>query len=154
MRRVAKEFNVSSQELWDVARKQRPVSCDILQTSGDLLCALGQAFLRQRYGAILEGKLAETNGRFRLLVEGVQDHALFTMDLTGQVTSWNRGGRTAVGLREAEILGRNFSCIFSPDDNKNRVPEQQLQKASQAGTTEDEGGASDGTGSISEPMST
>jgi PAS domain S-box-containing protein len=139
VRRVAKEFGVSAQELWDVARKQRPVSGDVLQASGDLLCALGQAFLRQRYGAILEGRLAETNGRFRLLVEGVQDHALFTIDLTGQVTSWNLGAERLLGYVEAEILGKNFSCIFSPDDTKNHVPEQLLHKASQAGRTEDEG---------------
>lgn len=139
VRRVAKDFGVSAQQLWDVARKQRPVGAAILQASGDLLCALGQAFLRQRYGAILEGKLAETNGRFRLLVEGVQDHALFTMDLTGQVTSWNRGAERLLGYVEAEILGKNFSCIFPPEDNRNRVPEQQLRTASQAGRTEDEG---------------
>jgi PAS domain S-box-containing protein len=139
VRRVAKEFGVSAQELWDVARKQRPVSGDILQASGDLLCALGQAFLRQRYGAIVEGELAETNGRFRFLVEGVQDHALFTMDLTGQVTSWNRGAERLLGYDEAEILGQNFSCMFSAEDKKNRVPEQQLHNASQAGRTEDEG---------------
>jgi PAS domain S-box-containing protein len=139
MRRVAKEFGVSAQRLWDVARKQRPVSGDLLQASGDLLCALGHAFLRQRYGAILEGKLAETNASFRLLVEGVQDHALFTMDLSGQVTSWNRGAERLLGYVEAEILGENFSCIFSPDDRKHGVPAQQLQKASLAGRTEYEG---------------
>jgi ligand-binding sensor protein len=76
VRRVAKDFGVPAQQLWEVARKQHPVGGAILQSSGDLLCALGHAFLRQRYGAILEGKLAETNGRFRLLVEGVQDYAL------------------------------------------------------------------------------
>src|SRR6266481_3474313 len=86
LRRVANEVGVSEQQLWDVARKQRPVSRATLQTSGDLLCALGQAFLQQRYGAILESRLAETNGRFRLLVEGVRDYALFTMDPAGCVT--------------------------------------------------------------------
>ena len=139
MRRVAKEFGLSAQQVWDVARKQRPVGGDILQASGDLLCVLGHAFLRQRYAAILEGKLAETNGSFRLLVEGVQDHALFTMDLAGRVTSWNSGAERLLGYVEAEILGKNFSCIFSPEENKNCVPEQQLHKASQAGRTEDEG---------------
>ncbi|HSY63292.1 MAG TPA: PocR ligand-binding domain-containing protein, partial [Terriglobales bacterium] len=86
LRRVAKAFGVSAQQVWDLARKQPPVSSAVLQTSGDLLCVLGHAFLRQRYGAILEAKLAETNGRFRLLVEGVRDHALFTLDPTGRVT--------------------------------------------------------------------
>ena len=139
LRRVAKEFGVSAQELWDVARKQRPVSSASLQASGDLLCALGQAFLQQRYGAILEAKLAETNGRFRLLVKGVRDYALFTMDLTGHVTSWNGGAESMLGYVEAEIVGQNFSCIFTPEDIQNRVPEKQLNKALQAGRTQDEG---------------
>jgi len=139
LRRVAKEFGVSAQGLWELAREQRPVSNAVLQASGDLLCALGQAFLRQRYGAILEAKLAETNGRFRLLVEGVRDHALFTMDPTGRVTSWNGGAERLLGYAEAEIMGRNFSCIFTREDIQNRVPEKQLNKALEAGRVENEG---------------
>jgi len=139
LRRVANEVGVSAQQLWDVARKQRPVSRAVLQTSGDLLCALGQAFLQQRYGLILESRLAETNGRFRLLVEGVRDYALFIVDPTGCVTSWNSGAERMLGYVEAEIVGRNFSCIFTSEDIQNRVPEKQLHKALQAGRLEDEG---------------
>jgi PAS domain S-box-containing protein len=139
LRRVAKEFGVPPQPLWDLARKQSPVSRVHLRTSGDLLCALGRAFLQQRYAAILETRLAETNGRFRLLVEGARDHALFTMDPTGRVNSWNRGAEHLLGYAEAEIVGRNFACIFTPEDIRNRVPESQLHKAMQAGLAEDEG---------------
>jgi PAS domain S-box-containing protein len=139
LRRVARDFGVSGQQLWEVARKQRPLSTSILQASGDLLCALGAAFLQQRYGAILETKLAETNGRFRLLIEGVKDHALFTIDPTGNVTSWNRGTERMLGYVEAAILGQNFSCIFTPENIQNHVPEKQLHKASEAGRAEDEG---------------
>ena len=139
LQRVAREFGVSAQELWDLARKQRPVSGAILQASGDLLCALGQAFLQQRYGAILETKLAETNGRFRLLVEGVRDYALFTMDPTGRVTSWNREQSACWVMARPISWARNFSCIFTPEDIQNRVPEKQLHKAVQAGRAQDEG---------------
>ena len=83
LQRVAKDFDLPAQRLWDVARKQAPVSRTILQASGRLLRVLGHAFLRQRYAAILEARLTETNGRFRFLVEGVKDHALFTVGLTG-----------------------------------------------------------------------
>jgi PAS domain S-box-containing protein len=139
LRRVAKEYGVSAQQLWDVARKQRPVSSAVLRASGDLLCALGHAFLQQRYGAILEANLAETNRRFRFLVEGTRDYALFTMDPTGRVTSWNVGAERMLGYVEAEIVGHNFSCIFTPEDIQNGVPEKQLSKALQAGQAEDEG---------------
>jgi len=139
LRRVAKDFGVSAQRLWELAREQRPVSNTILRASGDLLFALGHAFLRQRYGAILEAKLAETNGRFRLLVEGVRDYALFTMDSTGRVTSWNGGAERLLGYVAAEIMGQNFSYIFTRDDIQNRVPEKQLHKALEVGRAEDEG---------------
>jgi PAS domain S-box-containing protein len=139
LQRVAKDFGVPAHQLWDLAKKQRPVSRATLKASGDLLCALGQAFLQQRYGAILEAKLAETNGRFRMLVEGIRDYALFTMDPTGQVTSWNLGAERMLGYVEPEIVGRNFSCIFATGDNKKSLPQQHLQMALDAGRMEDEG---------------
>ncbi|MEY2412725.1 MAG: hypothetical protein QOD84_1331 [Acidobacteriaceae bacterium] len=139
LERVAKQFKVPPQELWNVARMQRPVGSAILKASGDLLCALGRAFLRERYGAILEAKLAQTNGRFRLLVDGVKDHALFTMDSSGLVTSWNDGAENMLGYPESEIMGRSFSCIFTQQDSQNGVPQRQLQMALEKGRTEDEG---------------
>jgi PAS domain S-box-containing protein len=138
LQRVAKDFGLPVQRLWDVARKQAPVSRSLLQTSGQLLRALGHAFLQQRYAAILEAKLAENNERFRFLVEGVKDHALFTVGLTGQVTGWNRGADRLLGFVEAEIVGRHF-CIFDPEDIRNRLPERQLHKALQTGWAEAEG---------------
>jgi PAS domain S-box-containing protein len=139
LKRVAREHGVSAQKLWDVAKKQRPVSGAILQASGDLLYALGHAFLQQRYGAILEANLAEANRRFRFLVEGTRDCALFTTDSTGTVTSWNVGAERMLGYVEAEIVGHDFSCLFTPEDIENRVPEKQLDKALQTGRAEDEG---------------
>ena len=139
LRHVAKDFGVSAQQLWELAREQNPVSGAVLQASGDLLCALGNAFLRQRYSAVLETKLAETNGRFRLLVEGVMDHALFTMDSNGCVTSWNGGAERLLGYVDAAIMGQNFSCIFTREDIQNRVPEKHLHKALIAGRADDEG---------------
>jgi PAS domain S-box-containing protein len=139
LRRVAREFAISAQCLWDLARKQRPVSSAIQQASADLLCALGQAFVQQRYAAILEASLADTNGNFRLLVDGARDHALFTIDPLGRVTSWNAGAERMFGYKDPEIVGKNFSCIFTPEDILNRMPEKHLDKALQVGRIEDEG---------------
>src|ERR1700722_2578910 len=139
LRRVAKEFGVPAQQLWELARDQPPVSSAVLRASGELLCVLGHAFLRQRYGTILQSKLADANGSFRSLIEGVRDYALFTMDLTGCVTSWNRGAERMLGYLESDIVGRNFSCTFTPEDIQNRLPEKHLYKALRAGRTEDEG---------------
>jgi PAS domain S-box-containing protein len=139
LQRVAKDFALPVQPLWDVARKQAPVSRTLLQASGQLLRVLGHAFLQQRYAAILETRLAENNERFRFLVEGVKDHALFTVGLTGQVTGWNRGADRLLGFVEAEIVGRHFSCIFDAEDIGNHLPEKQLHQALQTGWAEAEG---------------
>jgi PAS domain S-box-containing protein len=117
-------------------------------------CALGQAFLRQRYGAILEAKLAETNGRFRLLVEGVRDYALFTMDPTGSVTSWNGGAERMLGYVEAEIVGR-ISLASSPGRySESRARETATQGFARQAERKMRDGASGRTGSSSGPMST
>jgi len=138
LRHVAKEFGISAQPLWDVARKQRPIGSTVLQASADLLLALGQAFLQQRYASIMEAELAEANGQFRLLVNGVRDHALFTIDPTGRVTSWNGGAQHMFDYPDTKIMGQNFSCIFTFEDVQNHVPEKLLSKAAQAGQVENE----------------
>jgi PAS domain S-box-containing protein len=139
LRRVAKDFGISAQELWEAAKKERPVAGDLLRASGDLLGALGHAFLQQRHGAILEEKLAETNDRFRWLAEGIRDYALFTMDTAGCVTSWNVGAERMLGYTQAEIMSQSFSCIFPPEDIQRRVAETQLRKALRTGRAEYEG---------------
>jgi PAS domain S-box-containing protein len=139
LRRVAKDFDISAQELWDVAKKERPVAGALLQASGNLLAALGHAFLQQRHGKILEEKLAETNSRFQWLAEGVRDYALFTTDTTGRVTSWNVGAERMLGYTQAEIMGQSLSCLFSPEDIPRRATENQLGKALRTGRAEYEG---------------
>jgi PAS domain S-box-containing protein len=139
LRRVARDFGISAQELWELAKKERPVAGALLRASGDLLGALGHAFLQQRHSAILEEKLLETNDRFRWLADGVRDYALFTMDRAGCVTSWNVGAERMLGYTRAEIMSQNFSCIFPPEDIERHVAENQLRKALRTGRAEYEG---------------
>ena len=69
--------------------------------------------------------------RFRLLVEGVKDYAIFLFDEAGTITSWNRGVERVFGYREDEWIGRNWNIIFPPDD---REQCQQLMAESREGT--------------------
>ncbi|MEX2261751.1 MAG: ATP-binding protein [Bryobacteraceae bacterium] len=139
LQRVARDVDVPEQRLWHVARQQAPVRGSTLKMFGDLLEALGQAFLRQCYSDILERKLIETNRRFRLMIDGVKDYAIFTVDISGRVTSWNSGAERLLGYTEAEILGQQFSRIFTPKDVRNGVPEKELQTAAREGRAESEG---------------
>ena len=139
LQRAAKKLGVAAQLLWDLSSKQRPVSHAALEMAGDLLSTLGHAFLRQRYAAILETHMAQTNLRFRLLVECVTDYALFTTDHLGRITGWNVGAERMLGYSEVDILGRPFSCMFTSEDIQSGTPEKQLFKALQRGRSEDEG---------------
>jgi PAS domain S-box-containing protein len=139
LQRVAETFGISVQMLWSLSSKQPPVTRASLRSAGDLLLTLGQAFVQQRYGALLEAHVADTNARFRLLVDGVTDYALFTTDDLGRVTSWNSGGERIMGYSEDEIIGEEFSRMFTFEDIRNGIPEKQLLKASQNRRTENEG---------------
>ncbi len=86
-----------------------------------------------------EIELAETNARFQSLVEAVREYALFTIDATGKVTSWNLGAERLLGYSEAEILGRNFSCFLTPEELDSGLTEKLLQKVLEFGRAEDEG---------------
>jgi PAS domain S-box-containing protein len=66
---------------------------------------------------------------FRLLVEGVVDYAIFQLDPDGRVASWNAGARRIKGYSEAEILGRHFSCFYTPEDAAADLPERALHHA-------------------------
>jgi PAS domain S-box-containing protein len=83
--------------------------------------------------------LQESEQRFRLLVEGVQDYAIFMLDPIGQITSWNSGAERIKGYQPQEIIGQHFSCFFSREDVERGKPEQDLRVATAEGRCEDEG---------------
>ncbi len=56
----------------------------------------------------------ETPETFRLLVEGVQDYAIFMLDGAGRVSTWNSGAERIKGYRAEEIVGQHFSRFTLP----------------------------------------
>jgi PAS domain S-box-containing protein len=84
-------------------------------------------------------RLYESERRFRLLVDGVVDYAIFMLDPEGFVTNWNSGAQRIKGYSAAEIVGRHFSCFYTDEDRANGVPERALQTALRTGRFEAEG---------------
>jgi PAS domain S-box-containing protein len=84
-------------------------------------------------------KLYESERRFRLLVDGVVDYAIFMLDPEGFVTNWNSGAQRIKGYSANEIVGRHFSCFYTDEDRANGVPERALQTALRTGRFEAEG---------------
>src|SRR5258708_20679404 len=70
-----------------------------------------------------------TDAQFRLLVESVTDYAIYLLDASGRVMSWNAGAERIKGYAAAEILGRHFSLFYSPEDRAAGQPEQMLERA-------------------------
>ena len=85
-----------------------------------------------------EAALHESESRFRLIVEGAKDYAIFTHDLNGRITSWNPGAERLLGYKEAEIVGQPSHVIFTPEDRETRQAEQELQTALTQGRAEDD----------------
>jgi PAS domain S-box-containing protein len=87
----------------------------------------------------LSEELQNSEQRFRLLVEGVSDYALYMLDPHGRVTSWNIGGERIKGYSAAEIIGQHFSRFYTEQDRENGKPARALATALEQGRYEEEG---------------
>jgi PAS domain S-box-containing protein len=83
--------------------------------------------------------LRESEERFRLMVDGVKDYAIFMLDPGGCVTTWNDGAERIVGYGEGEILGRHFSSFYPEEDVERGHPEDILRAALAGGRYVEEG---------------
>lgn len=86
-----------------------------------------------------EEQLRQSEERFRLLVEGVVDYAIFMLDPAGNVASWNVGAERIKGYRAEEIMGRHFSTFYPPEAIAEGKPARVLRQALEQGRVEDEG---------------
>lgn len=77
--------------------------------------------------------------RFRLLVESVRDYAIFMLDTTGHIATWNAGARTIKGYRADEIIGKHFSVFYTDEEVRAGKCEHELEVAARLGRFEDEG---------------
>ncbi|HEY9838701.1 MAG TPA: PAS domain S-box protein, partial [Vampirovibrionales bacterium] len=75
----------------------------------------------------------------RAFVEEIRDYAIFLLDSTGRIASWNRGAQRLLGYSSSEIIGHHFSCFYPPEDIATGKPQQELQLVATAGQCEDEG---------------
>ncbi|HZE60178.1 MAG TPA: PAS domain S-box protein [Burkholderiales bacterium] len=86
-----------------------------------------------------EELLRQSEERFRLLIEAVQDYAVFMLDTQGRVASWNAGAERIKGYRADEIIGEHFRAFYIEDARERRWPEEELRRAREQGRFEDEG---------------
>ena len=85
------------------------------------------------------GKAHETVDLHRLLVETVRDYAIFALDRTGHILTWNPGAQRFKGWTAEEAIGRHFSMFYPPEDIAAGKPDWELREAARNGSVEDEG---------------
>ncbi len=85
------------------------------------------------------GVTRETPEIHRLLIESVRDYAIFALDRTGHILTWNPGAERFNGWTADEIIGTHFSVFYPPEDIAAGKPERELREAARRGSVEDEG---------------
>ena len=83
--------------------------------------------------------LLEAERRFRILVQGVTDYAIYMLDPKGHVTNWNPGAERIKGYAPDQIIGEHFSRFYTPEDRDAGVPKKALETARETGRYEAEG---------------
>ncbi|MCO7566815.1 PAS domain S-box protein [Pseudomonas sp. S 311-6] len=76
---------------------------------------------------------------YERLVQSVLDYAIYMIDPTGTVVSWNAGAERIKGYRADEVIGQHFSLFFTPQDRADGRPEYLLRQALEQGMAQDEG---------------
>jgi PAS domain S-box-containing protein len=82
--------------------------------------------------------LAASEARYRLAVESAKDYAIFTIDLAGRITGWNTGAENLLGWGEEEAIGRPVNVIFTAEDNREAVAEEEMRLAVTEGRADDD----------------
>jgi PAS domain S-box-containing protein len=86
-----------------------------------------------------EESLRESEERFRLMVQSVRDYAIFMLDPTGHIATWNAGAERIKGYTSDEIIGKHFSIFYTPEDLASGKPPRELEIATRTGVYEEEG---------------
>ena len=114
---------------------------EALASSGAQLKELAETHLAQMEEGrrLAEYALRESEERYRLLLDGIHNYAVFMMDPKGQILSWNAGAERIKGYAADEIIGHNFSCFFPPEEIERGSPEEILRLTTAGGSHEEQG---------------
>lgn len=108
------------------------------RTEEDRINGVVVTFLDVSPHKLAEDELRHAEERLRLVVESVQDYAIFSVTPEGSVSYWNAGAERVFGFAEGEIIGQPIDVVFTPEDRAAGVPESELAGALADGRATDE----------------
>lgn len=123
----------------DGSRFWASVSTTLLRDESGRPCGFAQVTRDLSERRRVEEELRQSEERFRMLVDGVQDHAIYMLDARGVITTWSSGANKIKGYRAEEAIGRDFSIFFTEEDRRAGRPLLELQRATEEGRFEEEG---------------
>jgi PAS domain S-box-containing protein len=119
-----------------IGRKVMLLNARQLRQEGAELILLAIEDVTERRWFAAQTQAFET--RFTALGQHAKDHAIFTLDADGRVTSWNATAELVLGCSEAAALGQHIAFIFTPEDREQGLPEAELRVAREQGRAESE----------------
>jgi PAS domain S-box-containing protein len=108
-----------------------------IEVSGNMLTDLNAA----PENRIREGTatLADSEQRYHKMIDEVQEYAILLLDLDGNIMNWNKGAQKIKGYSEKEIVGKNFSLFYLPEDRESNLPGSLIHEAHTKGKAKHEG---------------
>jgi PAS domain S-box-containing protein len=88
---------------------------------------------------LAQDRFRDSEEKYRMLLDGIDNYAIFMIDPQGQILSWNAGAERIKGYKAEEIIGRNFSCFFPQQDIERGRPEEILRLTAACGRHEEQG---------------
>jgi PAS domain S-box-containing protein len=87
----------------------------------------------------IEDALRTSDEQYRMLVDGIEDYAIFMVDIEGKIVTWNAGAQRIKGYKAQEIIGRHYACFFGAEDISHGWPQQILRIAADSGRHTEQG---------------
>src|SRR5207302_7948622 len=81
----------------------------------------------------------DTAEQFHILVDSVEEYAIYMLDASGNIVTWNTGAQKIKGYTAEEIVGKNFACFYTADDVAAGKPQRNLREAARRGYIRDQG---------------
>src|SRR5467141_1631328 len=113
-----------------------PIDQTELQARIEVLLRLRRQGLALRQAG--ERALRQSEERLGLMIEGVQDYALFLIDPSGHISGWNAGAERLLGYEAEEIIGQPLAQFFTPEERQTGTPERDLETARTTGRASDD----------------